>query len=78
MLGIGPAEGRMLQDRLLAVALDQEATAGEADEFGDRYVIHFSLEYAGRRGVGPRCLDRACRRGFSRLDELLRFAGTLT
>ena len=45
VLGIGPAESHMLQDRLLAAALDQEAAAGEVDQFGHRYVIDFPLEH---------------------------------
>ena len=51
VLGIGPAESHRLQDRLLAAALDQEAAAGEVDQFGHRYVIDFPLEHAGRRAL---------------------------
>ena len=51
VLGIGPAESHMLQDRLPAAALDQEAAAGEVDQFGHRYVIDFPLEHAGRRAL---------------------------
>jgi len=51
VLGIGPAESHMLQDRLLAAVLDQEAAAGEVDQFGHRYVIDFPLEHAGRRAL---------------------------
>ena len=51
VLGIGPAESHMLQDRLLAAALDQESAAGEVDQFGHRYVIDFPLEHAGRRAL---------------------------
>lgn len=51
VLGIGPAESHMLQERLLAAACDQEAVAGEVDEFGHRYVIDFPLEHAGRRAM---------------------------
>lgn len=51
VLGIGPAESHMLEERLLAAALDQEAAAGEVDEFGHRYVIDFVLERAGRRAL---------------------------
>jgi hypothetical protein len=51
VLGIGPAESHMLQDRLLPAALDQEAAAGEVDQFDHRYVIDFPLEHAGRRAL---------------------------
>ena len=51
VLGIGPAESHMLQERLLAAACDQDAVVGEVDEFGHRYVIDFSLEHAGRRAL---------------------------
>jgi hypothetical protein len=33
-LGIGPADSRMVQERLLAAARDQDAVVGEVDEFG--------------------------------------------
>jgi len=49
VLGIGPAESHMLQERLRAAACDQEAVAGEFDGFDQRYVMDFSLEHAGRR-----------------------------
>jgi hypothetical protein len=51
VLGIGPAESHLLQDRLLPAALDQEAAAGEVDQFDHRYVIDFPLEHAGRRAL---------------------------
>ncbi|MGD0291525.1 MAG: DUF6883 domain-containing protein [Candidatus Binataceae bacterium] len=51
VLGIGPADSPMLQERLMAAACDQEAVAGEFDEFGHRYVIDFPLERAGRRAL---------------------------
>ncbi len=51
VLGIGAAESHMLQDRLLAAASDQEAAAGEVDQFGHRYVIDFPLKHAGRRAL---------------------------
>ncbi len=51
VLGIGPADSRMLQQRLLAAARDREAVVGEGDEFGHRYVIDFPLEHAGRRAL---------------------------
>jgi len=51
VLGIGPAESHMLQDRLLAAASDQEAAASDVDQFGQRYVIDFPLEHAGRRAL---------------------------
>jgi hypothetical protein len=51
VLGIGPADSRMLQQRLLAAARDQDAVVGEVDEFGYRYVIDFPLEHAGRRAL---------------------------
>ena len=51
VLGIRPVESHMLQDRLLAAASDQEAAAGDVDQFGHRYVIDFPLEHAGRRAL---------------------------
>jgi hypothetical protein len=51
VLGIGPAESHMLQDWLLPAAPDQEAAAGEVDQFDHRYVIDFPLEHAGRRAL---------------------------
>ena len=51
VLGIGPAESHMLQERLLAAAREQDAVVGEVDEFGHRYVIDFPLEHAGRRAL---------------------------
>ena len=51
VLGIGPADSRMLQQQLQAAARDQDAVVGEVDEFGHRYVIDFSLEHAGRRAL---------------------------
>ena len=51
VLGIGPADSRMLQERLLVAARDQDAVVGEVDEFGHRYVIDFPLEYGGRRAL---------------------------
>jgi hypothetical protein len=51
VLGIGPAESDMLQEGLRTAACDQEAVAGEFDGFGQRYVIDFSLEHAGRRAL---------------------------
>jgi hypothetical protein len=52
VLGMGPADSAMLQERLRAVARDQEAVAGEVDGFGQRYVIDFTLEgHSGRRAL---------------------------
>jgi len=51
VLGIGSAESDMLQEGLRTAACDQEAVAGEFDGFGQRYVIDFSLEHAGRRAL---------------------------
>lgn len=51
VLGIGPAESRMLQERLLAAAKIQDAMAAEFDEFGQRYVIDFPLEHAAHRAI---------------------------
>jgi hypothetical protein len=50
-LGLGPTDDVMLQKRLLAIARSQDASAGEADEFGRRYVIDFPLENRGRRAL---------------------------
>jgi hypothetical protein len=51
VLGSGPADSHMLRKRLRAAACDQEAVAGEVDGFGQRYVIDFPLEHAGRRAL---------------------------
>jgi len=51
VLGIGPADSHMLQERLREAARDQEAIAGEVDGFGQRYVIDFPLEHEGRRAL---------------------------
>jgi uncharacterized protein DUF6883 len=51
VLGIGPADSPMLQERLQAAAREQEAVAGEVDGFGHRYVIDFPLEHTGRRAL---------------------------
>ena len=51
VLGIGPADSPMLQEWLRAAAWDQEAVAGEVDEFGHRFVIDFPIEHAGRRAL---------------------------
>jgi hypothetical protein len=50
-LGLGPADEVMLQERLLAAARNQDAMAGDADEFGRRYVVDFSLEHRGRKAL---------------------------
>ncbi len=51
VLGMGPADSAMLQERLQAAAPEQDAVAGEVDGFGQRYVIDFPLEYSGRRAL---------------------------
>ena len=38
-----------LRGALLAAARDQDAGASEADEYGERYVLDFSLRHAGRQ-----------------------------
>jgi len=38
-----------LRAALFAAARDQDANATEADEYGERYVLDFSLRHAGRQ-----------------------------
>lgn len=51
VLGIARNEAEILRDRLLSAAHDEEATAGEADRFGERYMIDFRFEYEGRAAL---------------------------
>lgn len=45
-LAITRRETRFLRERLLEAARGDEALSGEADEFGERYVIDFRVEHA--------------------------------
>jgi hypothetical protein len=49
-LGLTAAHTALLRDALLAAARTEEATAGEADVYGQRYVIDFN--FAGPAGAG--------------------------
>jgi uncharacterized protein DUF6883 len=77
VLGMGPADGRVLQERLLAAACDGDAVVGEVDEFGHRYVIDFPLEHAGRRALIRAAWIVLTSEDFSASNKLLRFAWTL-
>ena len=51
VLGIARADANILRERLLAAARDHDAAVSEADEFGERYVVDFPLEYTGRMAI---------------------------
>ena len=47
-LGMEREDVEELRAALLAAARDQDADATEADEYGERYVLDFSLRHEGR------------------------------
>lgn len=49
MLGLTQADAEFLRDALLRAAREETATAGEADDFGQRYTVDFVLSTAGGR-----------------------------
>jgi hypothetical protein len=50
-LGLTAADAGFLRDELLRAARDGEATLGEIDQFGDRYVIDIKIARRERRGL---------------------------
>jgi hypothetical protein len=46
-LGMGQDDAEKLRAALLAAARDEDADDAEADEYGERYVLGFSLRHAG-------------------------------
>jgi hypothetical protein len=51
LLGMNINDTEALQQILLNVIQTQEATLGELDEFGQRYVIDFMLTWQGRQAT---------------------------
>jgi hypothetical protein len=47
-LGMEREDAEELRAAILAAARDQDADATETDEYGERYVLDFSLRHAGR------------------------------
>lgn len=50
-LGITANHTGLLQNALLDAAQNVDAVPGEIDEFGNRYVIEFSMEWQGRSAM---------------------------
>lgn len=50
-LGLSAADAEYLRDLLLAAARSQEATVGEEDRYGRRYVIDFPVSRADKRAT---------------------------
>lgn len=49
VLGITQAEADFLREALRSAAVEEEATKGELDEYGQRYVLDFSMAGPGGR-----------------------------
>jgi uncharacterized protein DUF6883 len=52
-LGITQADAGFLYAELLAAAREGDATAGDGDEYGQRYVVDFELARGERRAMAP-------------------------
>jgi hypothetical protein len=50
-LGLTQADASILREELLGAARDGEATQGEADEHGERYIVDFALTRSDRRAM---------------------------
>jgi hypothetical protein len=51
VLGLTDADAEILQGALLRAALQEEATATDADEYGQRYVIDFRMSGPDGEGI---------------------------
>ena len=50
-LGLGQGDAELLRSALLDAAREDEAVAGESDEYGNRYTIDFKLIRGGREAT---------------------------
>jgi len=46
-LGVGPGQAEWLRDRLIIAAREGDCQLGDFDEYGQRYVIDFDVEFGG-------------------------------
>lgn len=50
-LGLALADAEFLREKRLLAGREGEATKGEADEYGDRYIVDFELARDDRRAI---------------------------
>ena len=50
-LGVTAGDAEYLRDALLQAVKEQDATLGQRDAYGQRYVVDFALEWRGRRAT---------------------------
>ena len=61
-LGITTADAERLRNELLAAAATREATAGESDDYGQRFVLDFEVEGPSGKAMVREFVDRSERR----------------
>ena len=50
-LNLGQSDAELLREELLRAAREADATEGDADPYGQRYILDFELALKGRRAV---------------------------
>ena len=50
-MGLHQTDAGFLRVALLKAALTEDAVASESDEYGDRYVVDFEMNYVGRQAI---------------------------